>query len=114
VTDTTLLVACLCAAWCRTCDDYRQTFDAVSTEFAAGARFVWIDIEDDEEVLGSVDVVDFPTLLIARGEEVRFFGPVTPHAQTVRQLAQRAQLGQLGVVSDAALAGLVVRLHRLG
>ena len=75
-----MLVACLCAAWCRTCDEYRPTFDALAREFEREARFVWVDIEDDEDALGSVDVVDFPTLLIARGERIDFFGPVLPHA----------------------------------
>ena len=28
-----LLVACLCAAWCRTCESYRATFDALAAEF---------------------------------------------------------------------------------
>ena len=108
-----LLVACLCAAWCRTCDDYRPTFDALAREFDREARFVWIDIEDDEAALGGVDVVDFPTLLIARGEVIDFYGPVLPHAQTARQLVQRALLGELGAVTDAALAGLPARLRAL-
>jgi thioredoxin 1 len=108
-----LFVACLCAAWCRTCDDYRETFDALAREFGAQTRFVWVDIEDDEAALGAVDVADFPTLLIARGEEIRFFGPVTPHAQAARQLVQRALQGQLGTVTDAVLAGLPTRLRAL-
>jgi thioredoxin 1 len=109
-----LLVACLCAAWCRTCDDYRGTFDALAGEFGDQARFVWVDIEDDEQALGALDVVDFPTLLLAQGDEIRFFGPVMPHAQAARQLVQRALQGQLGVVADAALAGLPARLRALG
>ena len=108
-----LLVACLCAAWCRTCDDYRLTFDALAREFDREARFVWVDIEDDEDALGGVDVVDFPTLLIARGETIDFYGPVLPHPQTARQLVQRALLGELGAVTDAALAGLPARLRAL-
>ena len=108
-----LLVACLCAAWCRTCDDYRPTFDALAHEFAHEARFVWVDIEDDEDALGGVDVVDFPTLLIARGDRVPFFGAVLPHAQTARQLVQRAVRGELGAVTDVALAGLPARLRAL-
>ena len=108
-----LLVACLCAAWCRTCDDYRPNFDALAREFASEARFVWVDIEDDEDALGGVDVVDFPTLLIAHGDHVHFFGPVLPHAQTARQLVQRALQGDLSVVTDAELAGLSSRLRAL-
>jgi len=108
-----LFVACLCAAWCRTCDDYRDTFVSLAREFDAQTRFVWVDIEDDEEALGAVDVVDFPTLLIAQGEVICFFGPVTPHEQTARQLLQRALQGQLGTVADTVLAGLPARLRAL-
>jgi thiol-disulfide isomerase/thioredoxin len=114
VDECPMLVACLCAAWCRTCDEYRATFDTLAGEFAASARFAWVDIEDDEAALGGVDVVDFPTLLIAERERILFFGPVMPHAQTARQLLQRALQGQLGVVDDAALVGLPERVRGLG
>lgn len=107
------LVACFCAAWCRTCDEYRVTFDALAGEFERQMRFVWVDIEDDEQVLGGVDVVDFPTLLIAHGDRIHFYGPVTPHPQTARQLVQRGLQGGLGAVSDAALAGLPARVSTL-
>ncbi len=113
--DNPVLVACLCAAWCHLCNDYRATFDALAAEFGGQARFVWVDIEDDEQALGTVDVADFPTLLLASGDEVRFFGPVTPHAQAARQLVQRALQGRLGVVADAAsAAGLSARVRKLG
>ncbi len=113
-TPSPLLVACLCAAWCRTCDEYRPTFDALAREFERATRFVWVDIEDDEDALGGVDVVDFPTLLIARGDAIDFYGPVLPHAQTARQLVQRALQGALGAAGDAALAALPARLRALG
>jgi thioredoxin-like negative regulator of GroEL len=107
------LVACLCAAWCRTCDDYRATFDAMSLHFAGRADFVWVDIEDDEDALGNLDVVDFPTLLIAQGETIHFLGPVLPHAQAARQLLDRALRHELAVVRDASLAGLPARVAAL-
>ncbi len=111
-----LLVACLCAAWCGTCTDYRAVFDRLAAEpDAAGDRWVWVDIEDDEAVLGAIDVDDFPTLLIARGDTPVFFGPVTPHAQTARQLVERARAGGLGTLTDAHLPGLaraIATLHR--
>ena len=108
-----LLVACLCAAWCRTCDDYRATFDALAQGLDPDVRWVWVDIEDDEAALGPVDVLDFPTLLIAQGERIFFFGPVTPHAQAAHQLVRRALAGELGSVSDAGLAGLPARVRAL-
>ena len=40
------LVACLCAAWCGTCRDYRAGFEALAARFPE-ARFLWLDVEDD-------------------------------------------------------------------
>lgn len=108
------LVACLCAAWCRTCDEYRPTFEALAREFGASMRFRWVDIEDDEQALGDVDVVDFPTLLIAQGEAVHFFGPVLPHAQAARQLIERALRHELALSREPALIGLPSRIASLG
>ena len=112
--DDPLLVACLCAAWCDVCTNYRATFDGLADEFGVRARFVWVDIEDDEQALGGVDVVDFPTLLLASQDRIRFFGPVAPHAGTTRQLVTRALQDQLGLTFDPALAGLPARLRDLG
>lgn len=72
------LVACLCAAWCGTCRDYRAGFDAMAAHFP-GARFVWLDIEDDADLVGDYDVENFPTLLIQRHDSVLFFGTLLPH-----------------------------------
>ena len=60
---------------------------------AAQLSVAWVDIEDHDEVLGTIDVQNFPTLLIARGERVLFFGTVTPHAQTLARLVQGAMEG---------------------
>jgi thioredoxin-like negative regulator of GroEL len=111
--DAAVLVACLCAAWCRTCDDYRVVFERMRAEFAGQARFVWVDIEDDEAVLGELDIEDFPTLALARGDRIAFFGPVMPHLQTARQLIDRALRDELPPVDDRALSGLPARLRVL-
>jgi thioredoxin 1 len=81
------LVACLCAAWCGACRDYRPLFEALANEFAT-TRFVWIDIEDQAQLIDPLDVDDFPTLLVAVGGEPVFFGPITPQAGTLRRLVQ--------------------------
>ena len=111
--DSPWLVACLCAAWCRSCDEYRGTFDALAQQFGREARFLWVDIEDDEAALDGVDVVDFPTLLLSRDDAVYFFGPVLPHPQTARQLIQRALQGDFAALRDETLAGLPSRLRAL-
>ena len=111
--DAPWLVACLCAAWCGLCGEYRPGFDALAREFDA-LRFVWVDIEDEAEALGDIDVVDFPTLLIAQGGRVLYFGPVLPHLQVARQLLQRALAGGLPALRERSLSDLAARLAALG
>ena len=104
-------VVCLCAEWCGTCREYEALFEAQAQRL--DARFVWVDIEDHDEVLGPIDVENFPTLLIARGDEVLFFGTVTPHAQTLLRLVETAARGEFEVIDDAQLADLPARVRAL-
>ena len=95
------IVACLCAAWCGTCASYRATFDTLAARHP-DKHFIWIDIEDQADVVGDLDVDNFPTLLIQRHDVVAFFGTVLPEAalaerliqaqaeQSMEELAQRA------------------------
>lgn len=108
-----LLVACLCAAWCGTCRDYRATFDAAARQVGeASARFTWVDIEDEAEVLGEdLDIESFPTLLIVRDDTVLFFGTVLPHAATVAQLVERALRGDLRTAPVPAVSALARRVR---
>lgn len=105
-----LHVVCLCAAWCGVCRDYRAVFDAATA--AAGARLAWIDVEDDADLLDEIDVENFPTLLIARGERALFFGTITPQPATLARLLQGARAGELAPLKDAAeIDALVSRLR---
>jgi thioredoxin 1 len=82
-------VACLCAAWCRLCDDYALVFAQLTGELAAAGaplRGHWIDIEDEAELVGDFDVETFPTIVVADARRVRFAGPLTPQADTLRRL----------------------------
>ena len=104
-----LLVACLCAQWCRTCDAYRDTLAATRDAMRRGhpdaaMRFVWVDIEDESELVGDLDIEDFPTLLLARGDRVLFFGPVLPHAQTLDRLVRNALDNDMAALPAATLA----------
>nr|WP_314629297.1 thioredoxin family protein [uncultured Noviherbaspirillum sp.] len=96
------VVACLCAAWCDVCRQFRPAFDALAARHPAH-RFVWVDIEDEADIVGDFDVEDFPTLLIQRGDTVVFFGTVLPDAGQALRLLQ-AQLDR----SDAE-----IRAHAL-
>lgn len=82
-------VACLCAAWCRVCESYAAVFDEVRRGWAGpGPRLAWhwIDIEDESDWLGELDIETFPMLVVADAEAVRFAGPVAPDAHTLRRL----------------------------
>lgn len=81
------LVCCLCADWCGTCRDYRAVFDALEARFPA-AGFVWIDVEDDADWAGDLDVDNFPTLVVQRHEEVLFQGVLMPQPGVVERLLE--------------------------
>ena len=108
-----LFVACLCAAWCGSCRDYRATFDALAARFAADVDFAWIDIEDEADALGDPDIENFPTLLIARGGTPLFLGPVTPQPQTAERLVTGALAGELEPVDDGVAIELATRAQRI-
>jgi thioredoxin 1 len=107
--DDVLRVVCLCAAWCGVCSDYAAPFEQAARAFGARAEFTQLDIEDEAELLGSVDVENFPTLLIARGRQVLFFGTITPHAQTLTRLVHSALAGGLKPLADAPEVGALVQ-----
>jgi thiol-disulfide isomerase/thioredoxin len=81
------LVVCLCAQWCGTCRDYQPVLEQMRARFPR-ARFVWLDVEDESELVDPVEVEDFPTLLIALGGKARFFGPLTPQPETLERMLQ--------------------------
>lgn len=61
------------------------------------SRFAWLDIEDQADLVGDLDVETFPTLLIADAQGTRFFGPLTPHAETLSRLLESLERSSLQV-----------------
>jgi thiol-disulfide isomerase/thioredoxin len=104
-----LLIVCLCAQWCGTCRDYRTLFEQLQAEFVA-SRFVWVDVEDESDLVDPIDVEDFPTLLIASDGQARFFGTLTPHLETLRRLVQAQSDSPSPAHPDAAVQALTQRL----
>ncbi len=80
-------VICLCAEWCGTCREYRDGFEALADQFGR-VRFLWLDIEEHAEALGDLDIENFPTILIRRGDCVLFFGTLPPQISHLRRLIQ--------------------------
>ncbi|MBV8666165.1 MAG: thioredoxin family protein [Burkholderiaceae bacterium] len=86
------VVACLCAAWCDTCSAYKSRFAELAAMHPE-QRFVWIDIEDEADLVGDIDVDNFPTLLMQQSGIVSFFGTVLPDLRQA-DLVLKAQLGK--------------------
>jgi thioredoxin 1 len=105
-----LLVACLCAQWCGTCTEYQPLFAQLRTEFP-GARLVWVDIEDEADLVDPIEVENFPTILIAHGEQPRFFGTVMPHLETLRRLIQSSSAPDARAIQAPEVQALAQRLR---
>jgi thioredoxin 1 len=115
----TVHIACLCAAWCRLCDEYRPMLQALAAEFTrAGVRahWHWVDIEDEADLVGDLDVETFPTLVIADDAQVRFAGPVTPQRETLQRLLRatvlEAQPGAAWPAATPAIEAFAAGLRR--
>ena len=83
-------VICLCADWCGVCRDYRPVFDELAA-LRPELRFVWVDIEDDADLLGEAEVETFPTLVLAGATSVRFSGALAPHTSALSRLIDALQ-----------------------
>jgi thiol-disulfide isomerase/thioredoxin len=86
------LVVCLCAQWCGTCGQYQAVFEGLAKQWPDMA-FVWLDVEDEEEALGELDITTFPTVLLGRGEEAMFLGPVLPQPGVLQRMLERFSQG---------------------
>lgn len=104
MSSTELDVVCLCAQWCGTCRDYLETFAQLQAA-KPGHRFRWIDIEDEADVLGDIDVETFPTLMVARQGVVLFAGPVLPRLGDATRLLE-AQLVRWDGGNHRPISGL--------
>lgn len=106
-----VLVACLCAQWCGVCRGYAEVFAHVAARFPS-FRFVWIDVEDQADLIDPIEVDDFPTLLIAVASEPRFFGPLTPQPQMLERIVrERSQTSDAAMADRVDLRDLVARLQ---
>ncbi|GAB2821636.1 thioredoxin family protein [Comamonas piscis] len=86
------LVVCLCAQWCGTCGQYQAVFEALAKQWP-GMAFVWLDVEGEEEALGELDITTFPTVLMGRGDEAMFLGPVLPQPGVLQRMLERFSQG---------------------
>lgn len=108
--DTPLQVIALCAEWCGTCREFRPMLERIAAAHP-DAVFAWADIEDDAELVGDIDVDNFPTLAIFRDGKPLHFGVSLPLEQVVTRLLQSVAHSQGAVpTAPAAVSELASRI----
>ncbi len=106
-------VICLCAEWCGTCREWRPQLAAQAATMP-GVRFAWVDVEDEADAIGDLDIETFPTLLIAQGARARFLGPVLPTAPAVGRLLESLREDPRSGNASAEADALLERLEAAG
>ena len=101
-------VVCLCAQWCGLCRDYQSVVADMARRYP-GLRFAWLDIEDQAELVGDLDVETFPTVLIADALGTRFFGPVPPQPQNLSRLLDSLSASGLAATPHSAVTRQMLR-----
>ncbi len=77
-----------------------------------GVRWRWLDIEDEADLLGDLDVETLPTLLVGRGDQVLFYGPVLPKVDMLSRLIDALATQERAASGiDADVAALWQRLR---
>ena len=82
-------VVCLCADWCGACKAYRDVFSQMAEglmDTYPDCRFVWVDVEDQADLVGDLEIETFPTLLVGNDEGLNFLGAVTPQPDVLRRM----------------------------
>ncbi|MCD6026512.1 MAG: thioredoxin [Solimicrobium sp.] len=82
-----VIVACLCAAWCDVCTRYRTQFELFAVQHPE-LLLLWIDVEDNAELVGDFNVDNFPTILIQQYEVVTYYGTMQPDTNQLSRLLQ--------------------------
>jgi thioredoxin 1 len=91
--DQILSVVVLCADWCSTCRAFRPLIEAFRV---SGYCIDWIDIEDHDEALQTIDIDTFPTVIVAdRSHAVYFAGPIEPHIPNLERLLNSLRAGRV-------------------
>ena len=102
-----LVVLALCAQWCGTCREFHSTLERLA-EARRDIVFAWADVEDDAELVGDLDVENFPTLALFRAGLALHYGVSLPHETVVARLVET-----LAAAAPRAAAGLPAEIEEL-
>ena len=104
-------VVCLCAAWCGTCREYEAVFEQLRANWPQH-RFHWIDIEDEAERLGEVDVETFPTLVLIHEGAMQYAAALPPRLADASRLIDAYSQAQPPAVQLAQAESVYAELLR--
>lgn len=102
-----LQVVALCAEWCGTCRSFRPLLERLA-DVHVDVAFSWLDVEDEAEHAGDLDIETFPCLAVFRDGAPLYFGAVVPLEDVVGRLIR--SLAEPG----AAVADVPEDVWRLG
>lgn len=103
------VVVCLCAEWCGTCRAYQGELSRLAGRYP-GHVFVWLDVEDDADIVGDLDIETFPTLMVLQGDALLFSGVLLPHIQHLDRLL--ATLADRPAQAENEFTPIAERLRR--
>ena len=83
-------VVCLCAAWCGACREWQPLF-AQFAQAHPDLHVAWVDVEDEDDAMGDVDIETFPTVLVGHSGRALHCAPIAPNAQALARLVNRLQ-----------------------
>lgn len=98
VAEAALVVVVFCAQWCGTCREFRPVLERIART-RPQVVFAWADIEEDAELVGDIDVENFPSLAVFRADQVLHYGVSLPHEAVVARLVN-SLLGQTALVAS--------------
>jgi thioredoxin 1 len=107
-----LMVVCLCVDWCHVCRRFRPVFEELAQRYPA-LRFRWIDIEDHPELMGEVEVENFPTVLLCGANDRGFYGVIEPRSGVLQALIKQLVQGTYPYDSTVSNLKHSIKLHLL-
>jgi thioredoxin reductase (NADPH) len=105
--DTPLQVIALCAEWCGTCREFRPMLQRLADGRPA-IVFAWADVEDDAELVGDLDVDNFPTLAVFRAGVVLHYGVSLPQEGVVARMIDALASAPLKPAADVPVEVLAL------
>ena len=109
-------VLCLCAAWCQLCTAYAAVFGETARRLRADWPELasrWIDIEDEADLVGDLDVETFPTLVVLRDTQVLFHGPLPPQADVLERVVRSVLESAVAAADDPPPEAVLAFAHRV-